>query len=70
MFVDREGSLLASALSTGNVDAVAVFNLYPGVVRVLGASPGIWMHVLKDGRVRFGLASSVGIGVGHNPATP
>ena len=70
VFVDREGSLLASALSTGNVDAVAVFNLYPGVVRVLGASPGIWMHVLKDGRVRFGLASSVGIGVGRNPATP
>lgn len=68
VFVDREGSLLASALSTGNVDAVAVFNLYPGVVSVMGASPGIWMHVLKDGRLRFGLASSLGLGVGRNPS--
>lgn len=68
VFVDREGSLLASALSTGNVDAIAVINLYPGVVRVLGASPGVWIHVLKDGRVRFGLASALGIGVGRNPS--
>lgn len=67
LFADREGSLLASALSTGNVDAVAMFNLYPGVVSVAGVSPGLWLHVLKDGRLRFGMASPLGIGIGRNP---
>ena len=63
VFVDRGGSLLASLVRTSTSDALVTANVYPGVVRVLGLSPGVWVQALRGGGVRAGLAAPLGLGV-------
>lgn len=68
LFVDRQGSLLASAVMKSGFDAGVTVNVYPGVMRRRSWSPGLWAHVLRNPTdVRFGLTSPIGIGVGRNP---
>jgi hypothetical protein len=46
-------------------DAFLALNLYPGVVRVPGlGEPGMWVHFVRSGGVRFALTSGLGVGMG------
>jgi hypothetical protein len=67
LFVDRGGSLLFSAVRTSTSDASLAVNVYPGVVRVGGFSPGLWAQLLRGGGARVGLAGPLGIGVARGP---
>ncbi len=68
LFYDRAGSLLWS-LQLGSRSDVAVVNanVYPGVVRMGSLHPGLWLQMPRSGGVRFGLATSLGVGLGHGP---
>lgn len=71
IFVDRQGSLLASALLKSGLDAAATINVYPG----LGSKhmPGLFAQLLRDpsserrSGLRFGITSPIGVGIGRNP---
>jgi hypothetical protein len=63
VFVDRGGSLLVSLVRTGQSDALLAANVYPGVLRLRGVSPGLWAQALRGGGVRVGLAAPLGFGV-------
>lgn len=70
LFYDRDGSLLWS-ITAGSPPGYASWlslNTYPGALRIGGVSPGFWMQLPKRGGVRFGLASSWGVGVGGGSA--
>ncbi len=67
LFYDRNGSLLASLLSDDSKGTLFSLNVYPGLVRIAGITPGAWLAVRKDGGVRFGLAAPFGLGLGHSP---
>lgn len=69
VFYDREGSLLASLVYDGSRNGLVKLNIYPGIVRVRGTSPGIWLDVRKDG-LRLGLAAPFGIGVAYGAVQP
>lgn len=69
VFYDREGSLLASLVYDGSRNGLVKLNIYPGIVRVRGASPGVWLDVRRDG-LRFGLAAPFGIGVAYGAVQP
>ena len=65
LFVDRQGSLLASAVMKSGFDAGVTLNVYPGIRKV---PLGMWAHVLRDpAGVRFGITSPIGVGVGRHP---
>lgn len=66
-FVDRSGSLLASVVLKSGFDAGATMNVYPGVARVGGWSPGFWAQWLRSRELRVGIATQWGIGLGRNP---
>lgn len=68
IFYDRNGSLLWS-MQVGSRSDVAVLDLnaYPGVFRLSGFSPGVWLQVPRSGGVRVGLVSRLGVGLGHGP---
>jgi hypothetical protein len=65
-FIDRDGSLLFSLTARNSNEYVAVANLYPGVVRIRGVTFGVWTQWLRDGRVRFGIVTPSGIGIGNS----
>jgi len=66
LFVDRQGSLLASAVMKSGFDAGVTINVYPGMRTK--RMPGLWAHVLRDpAGVRFGITSPIGVGVGRHP---
>jgi hypothetical protein len=68
LFVDRAGSLLGSIVLKSGYDAAATMNLYPGVIRLGGWSPGLWGQLLRDpAGLRLGVVSPLGIGIGRNP---
>ena len=64
MFYDRDGSLLGALHVRFNRIELVTMNVYPGVVHFGGWSPGLFAHVLKDGRMRFGVVPKFGMGVG------
>src|SRR4029079_3144772 len=61
IYYDRDGSLLWSVTAGAPGGAVSwlTANVYPGMLRVAGVSPGLWLQLPKDGGVRFGLVSSL-----------
>lgn len=66
LFVDRQGSLLASAVMKSGFDAGVTVNVYPGLGK--RRMPGLWAHVLRNpAGVRFGIASPIGVGIGRHP---
>ncbi|MEO8624276.1 MAG: hypothetical protein ABI625_24560, partial [bacterium] len=69
VFYDREGSLLASLVYDGSRNGLVKLNIYPGIVRVRGTSPGFWLDVRRNG-LRFGLAAPFGMGVAYGTVQP
>jgi hypothetical protein len=55
-FWDRNGSLLASLLVTGISDYTVQANVYPGVIRVAGFSPGVFFGAGEGGKFVGGLS--------------
>ena len=68
LFIDREGSLLAS-LDVGGTphDVLASANVYPGAFAGMPWLPGTWVEYLRGGGVRFGVVSRLGLGLGLGP---
>lgn len=74
LFIDRGGSLLGSVVLKSGYDAAATVNVYPGIVRMgrgNAIAPGAWFQYLpRRKEVRFGVVSSLGVGIGRNPPPP
>lgn len=66
IFVDRKSSLLFSAMVRDSKEVIAIANLYPGVISVRGYTTGLWLQYLRDGRWRFGVVPTWGVGLGRN----
>jgi hypothetical protein len=64
VFLDRNGSLLASFVSRGGQKNGPTFNLYPGVIGSGWWSPGLWVQSVSGGGLRFGVVSKLGVGFG------
>lgn len=54
IFYDRNGSLMASLLFSGLLAYKARTNIYPGMIRFAGMSPGIFAAVGQKNEVTFG----------------
>jgi len=54
LFYDRNGSLMASLLFSGSPSFKAKLNVFPGVIRAGGISPGFFMAVGKENEFIFG----------------
>ena len=63
VFYDRNGSLLASLVTRGGSNNGVTLNLYPGVVRVGAFRPSFWLQQNRGGGYRFGISSSLGVGL-------
>jgi hypothetical protein len=70
VFVDREGSLLFSAMVRDSKEVVFSTNVYPGVLRFHGETTGLWAELLRDHRWRFGIVPTWGLGLGQNAKHP
>ena len=66
IFVDRNNSLLFSVMARDSKEVIGIANLYPGVISVRGYTTGLWAQLLRDGRWRFGIVPSWGVGLGQN----
>ena len=66
VFYDRDGSLLVGAHVRFNRRELFTLNVYAGVVHLGRWTPGLFAHVLDDGRVRFGIVPKFGLGFGVN----
>ena len=64
LFYDRDGSLLGALYVRLHRTEMITMNVYPGVVHFGRWSPGLFAHVLDDGRVRFGIVPRFGLGLG------
>jgi hypothetical protein len=64
LFYDRDASLLAAAYVRVHRTELVTMNVYPGVIHFGRWSPGLFAHVLDDGRVRFGIVPRFGLGLG------
>jgi hypothetical protein len=65
LFYDRDNSLLVSLIVAPRKDDVMSLNLYPGVFRLAGASPGFFLATGGARRLSFGMhLQGVPIGVG------
>jgi hypothetical protein len=70
LFLDREGSLLASLVWEDNDQAIATLNVFPGVLRVAGHSLGLWASLQRGTRVRVGITAPWGLGLGVGQPRP
>lgn len=64
-FYDRDNSLLASMLYEHTRGTLATINVYPGLLHVWGASPGLWINIRERGGHRFGFTLPLGLGLGY-----
>jgi hypothetical protein len=64
VFLDRDGSLMASLIWQDTDQGVATLNVFPGLLHLGAHSPGLWASLQHNGGVRFGLTSPIGFGVG------
>ncbi|MDP4176131.1 MAG: hypothetical protein Q8933_19280 [Bacteroidota bacterium] len=64
VFYDKNNSLLASLLLSGQKDNLLNLNIYPGVVNLGKFSPGLWMLVKENGRFFFGISTIYTPGLG------
>jgi hypothetical protein len=68
IYYDREGSLLFSAnYAPRSEQAHFSLNLYPGVLRVGTFRPGFWLQSVPGNRIRLGIATRWGVGLGVGP---
>lgn len=64
VFVDRKGSLLASAHVSDVPHRLVKLNVYPGVLGGIGREIGLWVVVTRDLELRFGFTNRHLLGVG------
>lgn len=64
VFYDRNNSLLASLLVGGSPDNPFTLNVYPGVLRIGGFSPGFWVLLSREFGVSAGITTVWTPGVG------
>ena len=69
IYYDRNGSLLWSVLYNRSRDGLLVVNLYPGVVKLRGFSPGFWFDIRPAG-LRFAVVAPFGLGTGFGKGSP
>lgn len=68
LFVDREGSLLASLFVSEGWTQRLRLNLYPGVLRVGAFSPGVYLGLREPGTVILGVSvSALPLGIARGP---
>jgi hypothetical protein len=65
LFIDRQGSLLASFVVKDSPEIVFSGNIYPGVLHIGGTTFGLWGQMLRDHRWRVGIVPSWGLGIGR-----
>jgi hypothetical protein len=58
VFYDKNNSLLASLSVTIKTDYMVNVNIYPGIVKLWGISPGLWGAYSQDGNVILGFTFS------------
>ena len=63
-YVDRNGSLLVSAVASAVKDRWLTFNVYPGVLGLAGRSLGFWMVLPRSVKPRIGISSRMTLGAG------
>jgi hypothetical protein len=66
IFIDRKNSLLFSIMGRDSKEVIGIANLYPGVINIRGYTTGMWVQYLRDGRWRFGVVPTWGVGLGQN----
>lgn len=66
VFIDRDGTLLASLMASETEHRRFVVNVYPGVLDIADGRLGGWVIVRKDWHVRVGVSvgGAMGLGVG------
>jgi hypothetical protein len=65
IFLDRNNSLLASFVMSGVKEYFCMADVYPGILRFSGFSPGIWTVVGRDGDVMFGFTTRFVFSIGY-----
>ena len=63
-YVDRNGSLLVSAVASAVADRWLTLNVYPGVLGFGSGSLGFWMVLPRSMQPRIGLSSRMTLGAG------
>jgi hypothetical protein len=68
VFIDRNGSLLASFINQAGRTNGPTLNVYPGVMKVGPLTAGLWVQAVRGGfdghGVRWGITSTLGGGLG------
>lgn len=74
VFLDRNGSLLASVVGREGSTNGATLNVYPGVLWASRYAPGFWVQRARGGPdghgVRFGVTAPFGLGLGAVSGRP
>ncbi|HEY9225254.1 MAG TPA: hypothetical protein VIP11_01320 [Gemmatimonadaceae bacterium] len=63
IFLDRDGSLLVSAITKGGSSNGLTVNVYPGAFGRSTYWPGLWAQAVRGGGARFGIATRLGFGL-------
>jgi membrane-associated phospholipid phosphatase len=69
IYCDRNGSLLMSIVARRGYESLATFNMYPGAVFGSRMPFGVWLSPVRGGKLRWGIASSWGLGIAGGPTT-
>jgi hypothetical protein len=59
VYWDRNNSLLASFVVCDSFNEILRFNIYPGILKILSVSPGIFTSIGEKGKFTFGMTLSV-----------
>jgi hypothetical protein len=62
-FLDVHNSLLVSLMISGLTRNTVTLNIYPGLVRIAGISPGFWLTMDRDGAVMGGIVTRFAPGI-------
>ena len=57
IFYDWDNSLMASLMISGLTENLATLNIYPGIFKFGGFSPGVWWMVSRNGSLSFGVTT-------------
>lgn len=72
VFYDKDNSLLASVQVSNVSDNFVNANVYPGLLKIGGFSPGLWANFNKKGQPVFGITTryTLGVGLGYDTRKP
>lgn len=68
LFIDRDGSLIASLVTRGGSNNGLTLNVYP-IFSVGPVRPGFWIQQDRNGGFRFGMSSLFGLGISTHRGT-